>query len=192
MTTARLISLFTATAGEPEITLEGGLAALGAEPHMMAGYQQLRGEPYYPKLALVSAPFDDGTVTVSPALLPWTTPPVFDTKELAVRWAESGDGAANLVILQAEFSTPDSDVQWFVADGAPTPEEFVLPELPAEYDAYLPTPGSEATATLLLMHVDSAKRELARKNALYMACGGVLNLYPAEGGHTSISGEFGT
>jgi hypothetical protein len=167
------------------------VAALGDDPHVFAGYQMSR-DGFFPRLALVSEPLGDGTLTISPRPLPWTSTPIYDTKAQAARWVESGEGSANFASMQLQFADPDGTVQWIIADGAPAPETLVLPNLPADAADFLPAPDAAVEInTFILFHLDGAKRDAARANSVFMLFGGFDQLWPGEGGHTSISGDIG-
>lgn len=179
-------------AGVEGLEITGPLAAVGDDPHLVTGYQMTR-DGFFPRLGLVSEPIGDGSLTVSPRPLPWTSTPLYDTKAQAARWIESGEGSANFATLTLQFSDPDGSVQWIIADSAPEPQTFVMPNLPADAANFLPAPDAAVEiGSFLLFHLDGAKRDAARRNAIYMLFGGFAQLWPGEGGHTSVSGDLGT
>jgi hypothetical protein len=188
--------LLTATGGSNfGVGVEGlevlaPVAALGDEPHVVVGHQMTR-DGYFPRLGLVSEPLGDGSLTVTPRPLPWTSTPLYDAKAQAARWLESGEGSANFATMQLEFADADGTIQWIIADGAPEHETFALPALPADAAEFVPAPDAAVTINgLILFHLDGAKRDAARRNALVMLTGGFAQLLPGEGGHSSISGDL--
>lgn len=180
----------TGDSGVEELTVDAAMASLGNDPHLLVTAQQNR-DGFFPKTAFVSQAFDDDALSVEVPALPWFTPPLFDAKEMALRWVESGDGEANFAFSFMQFNGPDATVLWYIADGAPAHGEYQVPDLPSDYAAYLPAAGSPVNASVLLFNVDEAKREAARRNVVYIVGGSGEQLLPGKGGHTAVSGQFG-